>query len=144
MTFIHAFIPLVGGGVEETPASCILRRHHTAVQTAQHRHHIVLDGARHCEVLQELGSAEKPSEKPSCQSDGLFFKVWADLFLMSQKRVAQPNPVAVLMCESGFGRERRNSLLQRPSCQVISWLASLGVKESPLDQSQPVRGRKGK
>lgn len=47
-------------------------------------------------------------------------KLFADLFLMYQKIVAQPKPVATLRCESGFGREDRKSPVQRPSCQVIS------------------------
>lgn len=56
---IHVYVPLVGGGVEEAPAGCILRRHHTPVQTTQHGHHVVLDGARDYELLQELGPAAK-------------------------------------------------------------------------------------
>lgn len=50
----------------------------------------------------------------------MFSEVHADLFLMYQKIVAQPKPVATLRCESGFGSEDRKLLLQRPSCQVIS------------------------
>lgn len=62
------------------------------------------------------------------------------LYFMYQKIVAQPKPVAMLRCESGFGRVDRKSLLQRPSCQVIRWLVSLGLKWwrlSPPDQLQP-------
>lgn len=66
-------------------------------------------------------------------------KVLPDLCLMYQKIVAQPNPVATQRCESGFGRDDRKRLLQRPSCQVISWLVSLDVKKSPLDQSHPAK-----
>lgn len=54
---IHVCIPLAGGGVEEAPAGCILRRHHTPVRTTQHGHHIVLDGTCNGEVLEELGSS---------------------------------------------------------------------------------------
>ena len=68
-----------------------------------------------------------------------FKKAWADLCLMYQKMVAQPKPVATLRCERGFGRDDRKSMLQRPSCQVISWLVSLAVKKSLLVQSQPGR-----
>lgn len=56
----HVFIPLIGWSVEEAPAGCILGCHRTPVQTAQHGHHIVLDGTCDREVLQELGSAAKP------------------------------------------------------------------------------------
>lgn len=50
----------------------------------------------------------------------LYIKVCAHLCLMYQKIVVQPNPVATLRCESGAGRDDKKSLLQRPSCQVIS------------------------
>lgn len=63
---------------------------------------------------------------------------------MYQKIVAQPNPVATLRCESGAGRDDKKSLLQRPSCQVISWLVSPAVKKSLLDQSQPARCKHNK
>ena len=56
---IHVYVPLVGGGVEEAPAGCILRRHHAPVEATQHGHHVVLDGARDRELLQELGPAAK-------------------------------------------------------------------------------------
>lgn len=56
---IHVFIPLISWSVEETPAGCILRRRHTTIRTAQHGHHVVLDGTCHGEVLQEPGSAVK-------------------------------------------------------------------------------------
>lgn len=42
--YIHVYIPLVRGRVEKAPAGCILRSHHTASQTTQHGHHIILDG----------------------------------------------------------------------------------------------------
>lgn len=60
-----------------------------------------------------------------CQPNGivlvfLFSSVHSDLFFINHKMVAQPKPVATLRCESGFGRDDRKSLLQRPSCQVIN------------------------
>lgn len=57
--YVHVCIPLVGRGVEVAPAGCILGRHHTAVQTTQHGHHVVLDGTCNCEVLEELWPAVK-------------------------------------------------------------------------------------
>lgn len=141
----HVFVPLIGWRVEEAPAGCILGCHHTPVQTAQHGHHIVLDSTCNRKVLKEFGSAEKTTQLqllyPNCKMYlfimYLFLKMWAYLCFMYQKIVAQPNPVATLRWESGLGREVRKSLLQRPSCQVISWLVSLAVKESLLDQTQP-------
>ena len=125
--YIHVYIPLVGRRVEESPAGCVLRRHHTPVQTTQHGHHVVLDGTCSCEVLEELRPGGKPPlftfycfyiTTPSGFT--CFLKVCPDLCFMYQKMVAQPNPVATLRCESGLGREDRKLLLQRPSCQVIS------------------------
>lgn len=52
--YLHVCVPLVGPGVEETPAGCILRRHDAVVQSAQHGHHIVLNSTCSCEVLEEL------------------------------------------------------------------------------------------
>lgn len=52
--YIHVDVPLVGGGVEEAPAGCVLGRHHTTLQTTQHGHHIVLDGSCDREALQKL------------------------------------------------------------------------------------------
>lgn len=57
---IHICIPLVGGSVEKAPAGCILRCHHTLIQTTQHGHYIVLDGACNCKVLKKLGPVVKP------------------------------------------------------------------------------------
>lgn len=61
--YIHVLIPLIGCRVKEAPACCILWRRHTWVQTAQHGHHVVLDGTSNSEILQELGPAEKPEKK---------------------------------------------------------------------------------
>ena len=49
------------------------------------------------------------------------------LCLSNQKIVAHPKPVARLIWELGCGNEVRKSLLQRPSCHVISWLMSFGL-----------------
>lgn len=73
-----------------------------------------------------------------------FSSLQSDLFLNNHRMVAQPKPVATLICECGFGRDDRKSLPQRPSCQVIKRLASLAAKQSPSGQSQPTEGRKWK
>lgn len=57
---LHVCVPLVGGSVEKAPAGSVLRRHHAPIQTTQHGHHIVLDGACNGKVLKELGPAMKP------------------------------------------------------------------------------------
>lgn len=66
------------------------------------------------------------------------------LCFMYQKMVAQPKPVATLRWESALGKEDRKSALQRPSCQVISWLTSSGMNlmtSSSLSHLQPNRDR---
>lgn len=71
-----------------------------------------------------------PDSKNSCPY--LFFK--------SQKMTAQPNPVATLRWDSGWGREARNPLLHRPSCHVTRWLTVLGLNRGaapPSVHSQP-------
>ncbi len=87
-----------------------------------------------------------------CRTIGFLLKTfslksWVEFYLcfMYQKMVAQPKPVATLRWESGLGKEDRKSALQRPSCQVISWLRSLGmnlmISWSSLSHSQPKRER---
>lgn len=104
---IHICVPLVGRSVEKAPAGCILRCHHTLIQTTQHGHYIVLDGACNRKVLKKLGPVVKPHiirihccviNKVVCEALCwvVFFKLSADLYLMYQKIVAQPKPVATL------------------------------------------------
>lgn len=63
---VRVLVPLTACGVEESPAGCILRRHHAWVQPAQHGHHVVLDRTCNAKVLQELRPTEKPGESNVC------------------------------------------------------------------------------
>lgn len=72
---LHVCVPLIWSSVEKAPTGCILRCHHTAIQTAQHGHHIVLDGACNSKVLKE----PRPAMEQNiifiisfvCQPDGI-------------------------------------------------------------------------
>lgn len=84
---------------------------------------------------QPPGHSHSPGKTtPNSENSGLY------LFFKSQKMVAQPNPVATLRWDSGWGREVRNALLHRPSCHVTRWLTALGLNAgaaSPSVHSQP-------
>lgn len=54
---LHVCVPLICCGVEKAPTRCILRCHHATIQTTQHGHHIILDGACSIKALKELGPA---------------------------------------------------------------------------------------
>lgn len=80
---LHVCVPLVGGSVEKAPAGSILRRHHAPIQTTQHGHHIVLDGACNGKVLEEL----RPAMKPHVTGYELLFLSWTEyvLFCLSAR-----------------------------------------------------------
>ena len=59
MTWIHVQVPLVGAGVEVSPASSVLGGHEALVQATQHSNHVVMDSPR----CSEFGEILRPTLK---------------------------------------------------------------------------------